>query len=331
MTPLEIDALGRGSDWTGVQVVVAGFGRDGFACADNLNHLGATVVALDETARADRAEEAELLEVLGAQVRLGPGAADELPEDADLLVVTPGWHDGPLLEQARERQVPVWGEVDLAWRLRDPAHDTPWLVVAGGEASAVVVDMLASILRASTGRNEIVGASGLPVVEAVMDPEPYDALVVRLDASRLRHCGSMSAQAAIVLGDALEAGGPAADLARAYEHVQVACVYDAADPDVELLVREADVVEGARAIGCTLGMPAVGMLGLVEDILADRAFIEARHSSAAELCTVPDLPDDEPRTVASALAAAALARAHGVARSAVRDGLRGYAADHSDG
>ena len=50
--------------------------------------------------------------------------------------------------------------------------------------------------------------------------------------------------------------------------------------------RDADVVEGARAIGFTLGMPGVGMLGLVEDILVDRAFIEQRSDSAAELVTV---------------------------------------------
>ena len=97
-----------------------------------------------------------------------------------------------------------------------------------------------------------------------------------------------------------------------YERVQRACVYNVADPETERLVREADVVEGARAIGFTLGMPAVGMLGVVEDILADRAFVEERETSAAELCTIADLASPAPHFVANALAAAALARAHGV-------------------
>ena len=64
------------------------------------------------------------------------------------------------------------------------------------------------------------------------------------------------------------------------------------------LVREADVQEGARAIGFTLGTPDVGMLGVVDDILADRAFIEERQTSAAELCTVSDLASDAPHVVA---------------------------------
>jgi UDP-N-acetylmuramoylalanine--D-glutamate ligase len=119
----------------------------------------------------------------------------------------------------------------------------------------------------------------------------------------------------------------AADKGRIYENVQRACVYNVADPETERLVREADVVEGARAIGFTLGMPSVGMVGLVEDILADRAFIEGRDSSAAELCTIADLASPAPHFVANALAAAALARSHGVSQAAVRDGLRAFRPD----
>jgi UDP-N-acetylmuramoylalanine--D-glutamate ligase len=69
------------------------------------------------------------------------------------------------------------------------------------------------------------------------------------------------------------------------------------------------------------------MLGLVDDILADRAFIEERENSAAELCTLADLASPAPHFVANALAAAALARAHGVSQAAVRDGLRAFRPD----
>jgi UDP-N-acetylmuramoylalanine--D-glutamate ligase len=119
----------------------------------------------------------------------------------------------------------------------------------------------------------------------------------------------------------------AADKGRIYERVQSACVYNVADPVTERLVREADVVEGARAVGFTLGTPAVGMVGLVEDVLADRAFVEQRESSAAELCTVADLASPAPHFVANALAAAALARSVGVPPAAVRDGLRAFTPD----
>jgi UDP-N-acetylmuramoylalanine--D-glutamate ligase len=95
----------------------------------------------------------------------------------------------------------------------------------------------------------------------------------------------------------------------------------------EQLVRDADVVEGARAVGFTLGTPGVGMVGLVEDVLADRAFVEERQHSAAELCVVSDLYSPAPHFVANALAAAALARSVGVPPVAVRDGLRSFTPD----
>ncbi|HCB05179.1 MAG TPA: UDP-N-acetylmuramoyl-L-alanine--D-glutamate ligase [Nocardioides bacterium] len=339
MSPL---GLGRHDSWDGVRAVVAGFGVSGFAAADNLLHLGAHVTALDERSEGpdQRAEKAELLEVLGATIRLGAGATATLPDDVDLVVTSPGWRpDAPLLAQARARGVPIWGEVELAWRLRDPDHDTPWLAVTGTNGKTTTVRMLDAILRAAGLRSVAAGNVGLPLVEAVMDPEPYDVLAVELSSFQLHYTTSMSAQAAAVLNVAedhldwyADLAAYAADKGRIYEHVQRACVYNAADPVTEELVREADVVEGARAIGFTLGMPGVGMLGVVEDILADRAFVEERETSAAELCTLADLAVDNPsgpapHTIQNALAAAALARAYGVSQAAVRDGLRGFRPD----
>ncbi|MDP3892619.1 UDP-N-acetylmuramoyl-L-alanine--D-glutamate ligase [Nocardioides sp.] len=326
--------LGRLDEWDGVRAVVAGFGVSGFAAADNLAHLGARVTALDESATG-KEDKARLLEVLGATVRLEPGATAVLPDDVDVVVTSPGWRpDAPLLAQARARGIPVWGEVELAWRLRHPHHQTPWLAVTGTNGKTTTVQMLDAILRAAGLRSVAVGNVGLPIVEAVMDPEPHDVLAVELSSFQLHYTDSMSAESAAVLNVAEDhldwyssMDDYAADKGRIYERAQRACVYNASDPVTERLVHEADVVEGARAIGFTLGMPGVGSLGVVEDILVDRAFIPERVSSAAELCTVSDLASPAPHFVANALAAAALARAHGVSQASVRDGLRSFVPD----
>ena len=335
-----LEALGREDSWEGVTAVVAGFGVSGFAAADNLTFLGARVVALDEAAGDRLAEKAELLRTLGATVRLGPGATETLPADADLVIASPGWRPGaPLLRQAAARGVPVWGEVELAWRLRGRDRPAPWLAVTGTNGKTTTVQMLDGILRAAGLRSTAAGNVGLPLVEAVMDPTPYDVLAVELSSFQLHYTHSMGAESAAVLNlaeDHLDwyasvSDEPmrayAADKGRIYQRVERACVYNVADPETERLVREADVVEGARAIGFTLGTPGVGMLGVVDDILVDRAFIPQRATSAAELCTVADLASPAPHVVANALAAAALARAHGVSQAAVRDGLRAFRFD----
>jgi UDP-N-acetylmuramoylalanine--D-glutamate ligase len=331
----DLDSLGRKDSWDGVRAVVAGFGVSGFAAADNLNHMGAAVTALDEIRTDERAERAELLEVLGATIRLGEGATATLPDDVDVVVTSPGWKpSAPLLAQARDRGVPIWGEVELAWRLRDPNHAATWLAVTGTNGKTTTVQMLDSILKAAGLHSIAVGNVGLPIVEAVMDPTPYDVFAVELSSFQLHYTSSISCESAAVLNVAEDhldwydsMAEYAADKGRIYQHVKKACIYNAADPETERLVRAADVVDGARAIGFTLGMPGVGMVGVVDDILADRAFIERRDTSAAELCTIADLASPAPHFVANALAAAALARAHGVAPVAVRDGLRAFRPD----
>jgi UDP-N-acetylmuramoylalanine--D-glutamate ligase len=329
------ELLGRHDSWEPVRAVVAGFGVSGFAAADNLVHLGARVVALDEAGSEEKAERAELLSILGAEVRLGPGSTSRLPEDVDVVITSPGWRpDAALLVQARARGIPVWGEVELAWRLRDPDRPAPWLAVTGTNGKTTTVQMLDSILRAAGLRSAAVGNVGRPLVEAVMDPTPHDVFAVELSSFQLHYTHSLSAESAAVLNVAEDhldwypsMGEYAADKGRIYQRVHRACVYNVADPETERLVREADVEEGARAIGFTLGLPGVGMLGLVDDILADRAFIEQRDTTAAELCTLGDLASPAPHFVANALAAAALARAHGVSQAAVRDGLRAFRPD----
>src|SRR3954468_6676274 len=293
----DVSALGRRDSWEGIRAVVAGMGVAGFAAADNLTPLGAKVTALDESDAGDRGEKATLLEILGATVRLGPGSTATLPDDVDLLVTSPGWRpDAPLLAQAVARGVPVWGEVELGWRLRDPETAAPWLAVTGTNGKTTTVQMLELILRTAGLRAVACGNVGLPIVEAVMDPTPYDVLAVELSSFQLHYSHSVACQSAAVLNVAEDhldwyssMADYAADKGRIYQGVERACVYNVADPVTEELVREAEVTEGARAIGFTLGIPAVGMVGVVDDVLADRAFIEQRQHTAAELGTIDDL------------------------------------------
>ncbi|MET0952420.1 MAG: UDP-N-acetylmuramoyl-L-alanine--D-glutamate ligase [Aeromicrobium sp.] len=335
MTARDVTTLGRESSWEGVRAAVGGLGVSGFAAADTLQHLGADVVVLEDGDDDALREKATLLEMLGAEVRLGPGSTAAFPDGIDLFVTSPGWAPTtPLLAEAAARAIPVWGEVELAWRLRGDTP-APWLAVTGTNGKTSTVQMVESILRAEGLNALAVGNVGTPVLEAVMNPEPFDVLAVELSSYQLHWSQSISAEASVVLNlapDHIDWHGGfdayTADKARIYDRTRLACVYNVEDPATEHMVEEADVVEGCRAIGFTLGIPAPGMIGLVDDAIADRAFIAGRISNAAELGSIHDLGDaPAPHMVANALAAAALARAHGVSPRAVRDGLRGFRPD----
>ena len=335
MSHVDLDALHRHAPWDGVHAIVIGIGVSGFAAADNLVHMGARVTVLAESATDEQQEKATLLEVLGADVRIGAGRTAAWPDlevEANLVVTSPGVPPTAfLILEAGRRGLPVWGEVELAWRLRDRDRPGAWLCVTGTNGKTTTVQMLDTILRTEGLHSIACGNVGLPIVEAVMDPEPYDVYAVELSSFQLHYTHTLSAHSAAVLNVAEDhldwyssMDEYAADKGRIYERVQASCVYNVADPVTERLVRDADVVEGARAIGFTLGTPGVGMVGVVDEVLADRAFVEERRHSAAELCTISDLASPAPHFVANALAAAALARSAGVQTRSVRDGLRSF-------
>ncbi|MFD7953066.1 UDP-N-acetylmuramoyl-L-alanine--D-glutamate ligase [Streptomyces ardesiacus] len=323
------------SEFTGKHVTVAGLGVSGVPAAKVLHGLGARVTVVndgdDERARTQAAE----LEALGVTVRLGDG--DTLPEGTELIVTAPGWKPTkPLFTAAAEAGVPVWGDVELAWRLRglDGRKPAPWLAVTGTNGKTTTVQMLASILKAAGLRTAAVGNIGVSLLDAVTGDTGYDVLAVELSSYQLHWAPSLRAHSAAVLNlapDHLDWHGSmeayAADKGRIYEGNRVACVYNVADRATEDLVRAADVEEGCRAVGFTLGTPGPSQLGVVEGLLVDRAFVEDRHKNAQELAEVADVNPPAPHNVANALAAAGLARAFGVPAAAVRDGLRAFTPD----
>ncbi|WP_354639663.1 UDP-N-acetylmuramoyl-L-alanine--D-glutamate ligase [Kitasatospora camelliae] len=323
--------------WSGLRVAVAGLGVSGISAARVLRDLGATVTVVDggdgEGLRARAAE----LRAQDIAVRLGDG--DTLPEGTELIVTSPGWPpSSPLFAAAAAAGVPVWGDVELAWRLRRPLESTgepaPWLAVTGTNGKTTTVRMLASILTAAGKRTAAVGNVGVSVLDAVLAEEPYDVLAVELSSYQLHWAPSLRPFSAAVLNlapDHLDWHGSmeayAADKGRIYEGNKVACVYNLADPATEALVREADVEEGCRAVGFGLGAPGPSDLGVVEGLLVDRAFVPDRVRAAAEIGSVADVNPPAPHNIANALAAAALARAYGVDAKAVRDGLRAFRPD----
>ncbi len=334
----------RDADWSGLRVVVGGVGVSGFAAADALLERGAKVTVVDGAAPAERstaAERAEILDILGARLVLGPGSSDRMPPGPvpDLVVTSPGWPPTqPLLAEAAASGVPVWGEVELAWRMRAATGAAPWLSVTGTNGKTTTVRMVESILRAAGLRATSAGNVGTPIIEAVLHPQPYDVIAVELSSFQLHWSSSLAPRASVCLNiapDHVDWHGSLEEYARAkgkvYANTEIACVYNVQDEQTMHLVEGAVVQEGCRAIGFTLGVPGPSMLGLVDDVLADRAFVEERRTSAAELCTLADLRGGTqsvaPHVVADALAAAALARAHGVPAAAVREGLRAFRPD----
>lgn len=327
-------------DWSGLKVAVIGLGVTGFSVADTLVELGCDLRVFAE--RAD-AEQLDILDVLGVRHITG-AAATELPEELvsfapELVITSPGVRpDSPIISWAAISGTPVWVDIDLAWRLRDKVgKPAEWVCVTGTNGKTTTVQLTTSILRAAGLRAESCGNIGTPILDCIREPNGYDVLVVELSSFQLHYLGDISPFASAVLNvdnDHLDWHGDfekyRAAKGKVYEHTQIACVYNMADKTTEKLVEAADVIEGARAIGFTVGAPGLSQVGFVEDILCDRAFIEERKDNAQELATLEDIAMIgviTPHLLANVAAASALARSFGIPAEAVKQGIREFRLD----
>lgn len=330
----------------GTRVVVAGLGTSGLAAARVLHEVGARVLAVDSdpavVESADLPPGVERLagtdaDALADGVLAGPQGAP------DVVVASPGLRPTfPLLHRAASAGVACWSEVELAWRVQGPSPaQLPWLTLTGTNGKTTTVGMLSAILTAAGRRAPAVGNVG-QAISAVALEGTADVLAVELSSFQLHLTHSVAPQASACLNiapDHIDWHGSYeaywAAKATVFDRTERACVYAVADPATREMVEQADVQDGARAIGFTLGVPAVAQVGVVDGVLCDRAFLTRRQTHALPLATLADLAhlagsgdaaDLPDHVVADALAAAALARAHGVEPEAVARGLRAYRA-----
>jgi len=338
------------ADWHGLRVAVLGLSVTGFSAADTLAELGATVLVVTESASE---EYARLLPVIGAELHVGPLQAvpPQLADFApDVVVASPGFPPHhPVIAWTQQQGIALWGDVELAWRVRDKvlrADGTPadWVLVTGTNGKTTTTQLTASMLVAAGLRAAPCGNIGVPVLDAVRDPGGFDVLVVELSSHQLWYLGlqqegpdPVSPLASVCLNladDHLEWHGSFEAYrdakAHVYAHTRVACVYNKSDAATMHMVEDADVVEGARAIGFDLGVPGPSDLGVVDGILVDRAYLADRRTSARELTTLAELRErglGAPHIVANILAAAGLALALDIEPAAVREALRGFRLD----
>ena len=270
------------------------------------------------------------------------GAGDATSTDGvdlsqfDVVMASPGFspHSQAVLA-CQAAGLDIWSEMEFAWRVRRPG--IPWILITGTNGKTTTTQMVGAIAAAAGIDVAVCGNMGVSVIAAAR--EQHDLVAVEIASLQLHFSFTIAPLAAVALNvddDHTDWHGGLenyrADKARVYRNVELACVYPAHDLLVEDMVAQADVRDGCRAIGVTLGAPAISQFGVVEGVLCDRAFTDNRRTEALELAHVDDLShlvagDVPPYLIYNALCAAALARAAGASPAAVRDGLRGFSLD----
>jgi UDP-N-acetylmuramoylalanine--D-glutamate ligase len=302
---------------TGAPVLVAGGGVTGRAVLAALTRYGAAPTLCDDDAVTLR-KYAE-----GGVATVSMSTATQQISDYALVVTSPGFSpDAPVLAAASAAAVPIWGDVELAWRLDAAGHYGPprrWLVVTGTNGKTTTTSMLQAMLTAADRRSLLCGNIGSPVLDVL--GESADLLAVELSSFQLHWAPSLRPEAGVVLNIAEDhldwhstMAEYTADKARVLNgRVAVVGMDDS---------RAAALLGTASApvrVGFRLGEPAAGELGVRDGQLVDRAFADG-----LALMPVASIPVPGPVGVLDALAAAALARSVGVPAEAIADAIASF-------
>jgi UDP-N-acetylmuramoylalanine--D-glutamate ligase len=165
-------------DVKGKRVTVAGAARSGIAAARLLVARGARVTMSEARAAA---HEAEPLRALGVRLELGGHLAETFTA-ADLVVLSPGVRpDQAAVQAARERGVPVVGELELASRWLEGRV----IAITGTKGKSTTTVLTGRMLEAAGHRVAVSGNIGMPLSDQVEMSTPETLHVVEASSFQL--------------------------------------------------------------------------------------------------------------------------------------------------
>jgi UDP-N-acetylmuramoylalanine--D-glutamate ligase len=296
------------------QLLVLGGGVTGRSVAQVLSNMGAEVSIYDE----NESSSFEFSRVTINELSNINWAA---------AVVSPGWRPGhPVIADLRNREIPLLNEIDIAWEIKQQVvPEQKWLAVTGTNGKTTTVELTESILKAAGINAFACGNVGTPVIDAVTSKQKYDYLILELSSFQLHWSESAEYVAGSILNIALDHidwHGSFSEYAKSKLDLLSRSVTAILNGD------DAAVVEGSqhwqgRKVFYTLQTPKPGEIGLVEDLLVDRAFV-VDPMEAAMFCELGEVKPTAPHSVSNALAAAGLARAIGVDHEVIRGAIKKF-------
>lgn len=318
---------------SGQKVLVFGLAKSGLAAIKLLLAQGARVTALDGRDEAALGDVARELKSQGVTLVAGRTPAGLL-ESHQLVVVSPGVPLAlPEIQAARAAGVPVWGEVELAWRF---LPEVPLFGITGTNGKSTTTALTGELFAQGGGRTFVGGNLGRPFAEAALTPKEWDSLVVELSSFQLEGIEKLRAKGAAILNltadhidryPSHEAYGEAKARIFLNQREGDFAVVNADDAHVMRLAKSAKVpVYGFISTRGpdTLGKAEAGALaGLA--YARQGGFVLSRDSGRSkESYTLTNRALRGAHNAENAMAATLLARLGGISQQAIQQGLDSY-------
>jgi UDP-N-acetylmuramoylalanine--D-glutamate ligase len=311
--------LRLGFDLSGKRVLVVGLARTGVVTSLFSAGYGATVTATDESPESELAETAAQLRAAGVKLELG-GHVEASFLEQDLIVVSPGVPAKlPPLELARARGIPVWSEIELAWRfLRGKL-----VAITGSNGKTTTTALLAHILQTSNIPTLVGGNIGTPLLALVERSTDPAVTVAEISSFQLETIDKFRPEIGVILNltpDHLDRHGTFEE----YANAKMRMFENQLERDIALL--NADDPE------VTKRMPAKAHIFWFSrqkrvangSFLRDNEIIFRNEGSEAVLARRDQIPLRGEHNVENVLAACAAAYLAGATPAAIANGVKSF-------
>lgn len=297
----------------GSQTLVFGAGVTGTAAADFLRDFGSEVHVIDE-----REENSKVVKSLD-----GISLSKQR-----MAVVSPGWRlDNPLVRSAREAGIEILSEIDFAWRVKNEIRpEQIWISLTGTNGKTTTVQMAEAMLLESGISAKACGNVGDTAIANVTASQ-YSHLIIELSSFQLSWSSAAKFKASALLNiaeDHIDWHGSFSEYAKAKFRISQMCetfIANFDDPEVNSGLGHIN----KPAITYTLNTPSQGQIGLVENLIVDRAFAKGDAEVIFELT---DVRPAIPHNVSNAMAASGLALSVGARPESISSALRSFNLDH---
>ena len=183
-------------DLTGKKVLVFGSGKSGTGAADLLGQVGACPVIYDGNPEIDKeAVVHKISHVKNVEVYAG-----ELPEEVrkslDLVVLSPGVPiDLPLVRSFYGQGLPVWGEVELAYRTGKGRV----LAITGTNGKTTTTALLGKIMSDAEDSVFVVGNIGTPYTSKALEMKETSVTVAEISSFQLETIDRFTPEVSAIL------------------------------------------------------------------------------------------------------------------------------------
>ena len=308
-------------DVKGKYVLVFGAGKSGIGAAGLLLHEQAKVILYDGNAKQDPEEIRRKLNA-GADVEIILGElSDEVLDRLELVVLSPGVPaDLPVVLKMKEKEIPVWGEVELAYRVGKGEV----LAITGTNGKTTTTSLLGEIMKAYREDVQVVGNIGTAYTSVALDTTEDTVTVAEISSFQLETIEKFHPKASAIT-NITEDHLNRHHTMEAYIAAKERIAKNQTKDDVCVLNYEDEVLRGFGEKVSADVLYFSSRRKLNRGVYLDGTTIVCAVNETIPVCDVNELQILGTHNYENAMAAVAMAYAYGTPMDIIRGTLKGFA------